>query len=110
MTSRVIRAAAPRVLRAVDRFGAPLLDLVGDDLAHPGLIFQMGVQPEQIDLMTAIDGVSFDEAWPSRVVVQVGELARIRRRDTGVTLQSDPWPHRKLLAPGFRCDATTPNC
>ncbi len=60
-------ANAQKVLRALKAFGAPLQDLTEDDLAQPGLIFQIGVPPIRIDVVTAIDGVSFSEAWPARM-------------------------------------------
>ena len=60
-------ANAERVLAALVAFGAPLHDLTVDDLAQPGLIFQIGVEPIRIDVITRIDGVSFEEAWPDRV-------------------------------------------
>jgi len=58
---------ARRVLAALADFGAPLHDLTADDLARPGLTFQIGVEPLRIDILTAIDGVGFAEAWPERV-------------------------------------------
>jgi hypothetical protein len=33
----------------------------------PGVVFQIGVPPLRIDVLTAIDGVTFDEAWPARL-------------------------------------------
>jgi hypothetical protein len=58
---------AKRVLAALRAFGAPLHDLTEADLSEPGLIFQIGVDPLRIDVMTAIDGVDFAEAWPARM-------------------------------------------
>ena len=58
---------AERVLAALADFGAPLHDLTVADLARPGLIFQIGVEPIRIDVITAIDGVEFPEAWAQRV-------------------------------------------
>ena len=58
---------APRVLAALASFGAPLHDLSEADLASPGTVFQIGVPPIRIDVITAIDGVAFDEAWPGRL-------------------------------------------
>lgn len=58
---------APRVLAALASFGAPLHDLTPSDLASAGTIFQIGVPPIRIDVITSIDGVTFDEAWPSRI-------------------------------------------
>jgi hypothetical protein len=58
---------ASRVIAGLVEFGAPLHDLTVDDLSRPGLIFQIGVEPIRIDVITTIDGVTFDEAWPDRV-------------------------------------------
>jgi len=57
---------APRVMAALRRFGAPLLDLKEEDLGKPGTVFQVGLPPSRIDLLTSIDGVGFDEALESR--------------------------------------------
>ena len=65
---------ADRVLRALLAFGAPLLDLTRDDLLRPGTVFQIGVVPGRIDLLTGLTGLTFEEAWPSRVVTTVDDL------------------------------------
>lgn len=59
---------AERVHRALVSFGAPLQDLTVADLASPDLIFQIGVPPVRVDIITSIDGVEFDEAWTEKVV------------------------------------------
>ena len=43
-------------------------DLTEKDLSTPGLIFQIGVEPIRIDVLTWIDGVQFDEAWAARMI------------------------------------------
>ena len=58
---------AKRVIAALQSFGAALHDLSIDDLANPGVIFQMGVEPVRIDVLTAIDAVTFADAWSRRV-------------------------------------------
>lgn len=58
---------ARRVLKALQTFGAPLHDLTESDLVTLGLIFQIGVPPVRIDILTAIDGVEFVEAWATRM-------------------------------------------
>lgn len=58
---------ARRVIEALRAFGAPLHDLTEQDLSTPGLIFQVGVEPVRIDVLTVIDGVQFDEAWSERI-------------------------------------------
>ena len=64
---------AGRALEALRSFGAPLEQLSDADLATPGLVFQIGVPPNRVDIITAIDGVTFDEAWPDRVVTWYGD-------------------------------------
>ncbi len=58
---------AKKVLKALKSFGAPVSGLTEKDLAEPGLIFQIGVPPLRIDVITEIDGVVFSEAWPHRM-------------------------------------------
>jgi hypothetical protein len=58
---------AERVLAALADFGAPLHDLSVDDLSRPGLTFQVGVEPIRIDFRTAIDAVTFSDAWAARI-------------------------------------------
>ena len=62
---------APKALAALVEFGAPLHDLTEQDLATPGTVFQIGVPPVRIDVITEIDGVAFESAWPDRVDVQI---------------------------------------
>lgn len=65
---------APRVLRALEAFGAPLEDLTADDLTRPDLVFQIGLEPARIDILTDIDGVTFEEAWGKRLVTPIDGL------------------------------------
>ena len=59
-------ANSRRVWAALEAFGAPLQELRREDLEREGLIFQIGVAPNRIDVITAIDGVEFGEAWEAR--------------------------------------------
>jgi hypothetical protein len=65
---------ARRVWRALQRFGAPLFDVTVEDLQSPGLVFQIGVVPRRVDILTAIDGVLFDDAWMQRKTVEIEGL------------------------------------
>ena len=60
-------ANAKRVMEALAAFGAPLQDLTELDLQRPGLVFQIGLAPLRIDVLTSIDDVDFDEAWAQRL-------------------------------------------
>lgn len=62
---------AARVWAALVAFGAPLDELSEEDLTTPGIVFQIGVAPNRIDILTSITGVSFDEAWPARVEAEI---------------------------------------
>jgi hypothetical protein len=62
---------AERVWRALLRFGVPLYDLTKEELKQPGTVFQVGVAPRRIDILTSIDGVDFEEAEPERKQVEI---------------------------------------
>ena len=64
---------ALRALRALTAFGVPLHDLSQEDLAKPGLIFQIGVPPVRIDIINSIEGVEFEDAWPDRTIARLGD-------------------------------------
>ena len=85
---------ADAVLRALARFGAPMGELTRDDLMQEGIVFQIGVAPRRIDLLTSVTGLHFDEAYAhSQVVdidgIDVHVIARedliINKRATGRT-------------------------
>ena len=63
---------ARRVIRAIEAFGAALQGLSEQDLTQPETVFQIGVEPVRIDIITSIDGVDFEEAWPDRVSADYG--------------------------------------
>lgn len=67
-------ANAKRVLEALQAFGAPLQDLDDADLTRPGTVFQIGVAPLRIDVLTSIDGVDFDDAWAGRLTARFLDL------------------------------------
>ena len=64
---------AKRVIGALEAFGAPLHDLTERDLERPGLVFQIGIAPLRIDILTGIDGVEFEEAWKERITTRFAE-------------------------------------
>ena len=54
---------ADAVLRALTRFGAPLHNLTKEDLQRDGTIFQIGVAPRRIDIITTASGLQFGETY-----------------------------------------------
>jgi hypothetical protein len=67
---------ADRVWNALTRFGAPVraMDLSVEDLQTPGMVVQIGLPPRRIDILTAVSGLVFDQAWAGRCLHTVGPL------------------------------------
>jgi hypothetical protein len=63
---------AVRLLDAVRTFGFPVAELTPEALMDGRRMLQMGVEPVQIHVMSAISGVSFDEVWRDRLIGTVG--------------------------------------
>lgn len=75
---------AHRVLQALRCFGAPVDEhrLSVEDLTRTGTVYQVGLPPRRIDLLTEISGVSFDEAWQTRMEVEIeGRLVSFLGRE-----------------------------
>jgi predicted nucleotidyltransferase len=64
-------ANADAVLRAIGRFGAPLHGLSKDDLLTEGTVFQIGVAPRRIDIITSASGLDFDGAFERALGVEI---------------------------------------
>ena len=58
---------AQRIQNAMREFGFGCLDVSIEDPPSPGQVIELGHEPNRIDLMTSVSGVSFEEAWESRV-------------------------------------------
>jgi hypothetical protein len=65
---------ARRVFAALVAFGAPIVahGISVADFEASDNVYQIGLPPRRIDVLTSISGVSFDEAWGSRVAVRMG--------------------------------------
>jgi hypothetical protein len=62
---------AAAVMRALERFGAPLRELSASDFQMEDVIFQVGVAPRRIDILTTVDGLKFDDAFAHSTVVEI---------------------------------------
>jgi hypothetical protein len=63
-----------RAYRSMAAFGAPLHEIDEATFVTPGVVFQIGVAPRRIDIITAISGVGFDEAYQQRRIVEIEGL------------------------------------
>lgn len=64
---------AARVLLALRAFGAPLDShgITQADFERRGTVYQIGLPPRRIDLLTEISGVTFEEAWQTRTLTRL---------------------------------------
>jgi len=66
---------AEKILKALAIFGVPQEHISSKDFEIPGTILQIGVAPRRIDLITEIDGVSFNDAWKDKNLVSIDNLS-----------------------------------
>lgn len=67
---------ARKVYDALAAFGAPLAEhrVTPEHLAQPDVVYQLGVPPRRIDILTSLSGLDFAAAWQNRVDVAIGDL------------------------------------
>lgn len=63
-----------KLYKALARFGAPLDQIQIDEFSNEGIIFQIGVIPRRIDIITKIDGVTYEEADEDKIIVEIEGL------------------------------------
>ncbi len=72
---RPTKENADRILRALSEFGFGKVGIQAADLCSPGMVVELGVKPNRIDLLTSISEVSFEEAWASRSEADLDGIA-----------------------------------
>jgi hypothetical protein len=65
---------AAKVMSALEQFGAPVADVSTEDFSQPGIVFQMGLPPVRIDVLTELTGLTFSEAWSTRTRAAFGPV------------------------------------
>jgi predicted nucleotidyltransferase len=68
------RQNADLILKSINEFGFPSFKLTQEDFTKPGNVVQLGYPPLRIDLLTEIDGVSFEECFENRKEVMIENL------------------------------------
>jgi hypothetical protein len=60
---------AARVHAALRQFGAPLESsgVTAEDFARLGIVYQIGIVPRRVDVLTQLSGLDFEEAWSTRL-------------------------------------------
>jgi hypothetical protein len=59
-------ATAKKLFLMLEEFGFPTKDVTPEEFTAPDTVFQMGVPPVRLDLLTSISGVEFDFAFTKR--------------------------------------------
>jgi len=65
---------AQKVYVVLGKFGSPIKEISMETFSTKGIIFQIGVPPRRIDLITEIDGVKFENAYKNRKVISLQNL------------------------------------
>ena len=86
------------VFAALAAYGAPVGNMTPADFNdNPSSVFQLGVEPDRIDILQGIAGVTFDEAWPSRIKI-------LFDKDTPANVMSREYLIQNKLAAGRHQD------
>ena len=59
------------VLEALKDFGAPSGKLAPNDFLEKGIVFQIGVAPRRIDILTSIDELDFANAFDNSEIIEI---------------------------------------
>lgn len=65
---------AAQILKSVNEFGFSSFQLTQEDFTKHGNVIQLGHPPLRIDLLTEIDGVTFDKCFKNRKEVEIDNL------------------------------------
>ena len=65
---------AELILKCVNEFGFSSYGLLLSDFTKPGNVIQLGYPPLRIDLLTEIDGVTFEECYENRKEITMDDL------------------------------------
>lgn len=63
---------AKRLLKALEKFRAPIDNLTVDELSKPGLVYVFGIPPLRVDIINRAKGSRFKTAWEKREKFDVG--------------------------------------
>jgi predicted nucleotidyltransferase len=66
---------ADAVLRCLRQFGAPAAGITVDHLLNPDLVYQIGVEPVRVDVMSAVPGLTFADAWTRRAAADFSGIS-----------------------------------
>ncbi len=66
---------ADQLMEVIEAFGFGQAGIRRDDFLQVDHVIQLGREPNRIDILTGISGVTFDEAWASREQGSISDVA-----------------------------------
>lgn len=63
-----------KVYNSLLEFGAPLKDITEKTFNEEGIVFQIGIIPRRIDIITKITGVDFQDAYSDKEIIEIEDL------------------------------------
>lgn len=63
-----------KIYTSISAFGAPLFNITKETFAQKEIIFQIGVSPRRIDIITSIDGIEFKDAYKTKEIIEIENL------------------------------------
>jgi len=63
-----------RIYKSLIEFGTPLFNINEKTFAEKGIIFQIGIAPRRIDIITQIDGVDFAQSYKTKEIIEIENL------------------------------------
>lgn len=64
---------AEKIFKVLKKFGAPVKNLTIDDLTNSDMVYQIGVEPNRIDILMGIGKMTFEHAWKNRRTSSYGK-------------------------------------
>ena len=65
---------AKKIIEVIKEFGFTDLGLTVEDLTEDNMVFQFGVEPNRIDIITDVDGLNFNDSKKYRKKVTIGDI------------------------------------
>jgi hypothetical protein len=61
---------AQHIVDALIDFGFGAVDIAVSDFETENKVIQLGIPPNRIDILTSVDGLTFEESWNQKEVIQ----------------------------------------
>jgi hypothetical protein len=64
-----------KIYKSLKKFGAPLSEINEKTFNDKNIIFQIGVAPRRVDIITTIAGVDFSKAYADKRIIKVEKIS-----------------------------------